>query len=112
MAAWVTIDEARDRWRDAPGDDDYLQDLLDLAQQQVLEFGPARIATTIADDPDAVPTNYRMAQLTQARNTWNAVKSDPLSQGIGDEGFVFRPFPMDWTVKQMIRPRRAKPVVA
>ena len=113
MAGWVTIEEARDRWRDAAAiDDEYLQELLDLAQLQVLEFGPQVTADAIAADPTTVPNNYRMAQLTQTRNVWNAVKTDPAAGGFGDEGFVIRPFPLDWTVKNMIRPKRAKPVVA
>jgi hypothetical protein len=55
--------------------------------------------------------NLVLAQITQARNIWNAVKTDPATQGIGDEGFVIRPFPMDWTVKNLIRPLTAIPVV-
>lgn len=112
MATWMDLEEVRERWRDAPANDEYLQEVLDVAQGQVLDYGPATTADLIDADPNAVPTNYRLAALTQARNIWNAVKTDPANQGIGDEGFIIRPFPMDWTVKNMIRPLRAKPVVA
>jgi hypothetical protein len=112
MAEWMDLEEVRDRWRDAPANDEYLQEVLDVAQGQVLDYGPQVTADLIAADPTAVPKNYRLAALTQARNVWNAVKSDPSTQGIGDEGFIIRPFPMDWTVKNMVRPLRAKPVVA
>jgi hypothetical protein len=125
MAGWITIDEARDWWRDAPADDDYLQMLLDMAQQQVLDYGPQRIADAIAGIsgivqdgglvvepvPGEVPNNYRLAQLSQARNIWNGVKQDPAYQGIGDEPFAFAPVDLTPKVQKMIRPRRAKPVV-
>jgi hypothetical protein len=109
---WVTIDEARDWWRDAAGiDDAYLQMILDMAEQQVLEFGSERIADEIAVS-GVVPNNYRLAQLTQTRNIWNKVKQDPGYQGIGDEPFAFIPVDLTQAVQKMIRPRRAKPVVA
>jgi len=104
-AGWATIADARAGWRDAPANDAQLWRLLDVARRQVIEWAPAREAGT------RPPSNEVTAQLTQARNVWNAVKSDPANQGIGDEGFVIRPFPMDWTVKNMIRPPSAKPVV-
>jgi hypothetical protein len=112
MATWLTPDEVADWWRDAPADPELLDLYLSSTVQQILAYGPAHIAEAIAADPEAVPDSYRLAELVQVRNIWNAVKSDPASQGIGDEGFVFRPFPMDWTVKQIIRPARAKPTVA
>ncbi|WP_457100317.1 head-tail connector protein [Microbacterium sp. P5_E9] len=110
MAGWLTLDEARDWWREAPDDDELLQLYLNNAANQVLAYGPQSTADAIAAGGE-VPDNYRLAQLSQTRNVWNAVKSDPSTGGIGDEGFVFRPFPMDWTVKAIIRPQRAKPVV-
>jgi hypothetical protein len=112
MAEWMTPDEVRERWRDAPANEDYLLEVMDTAKVQVLTYGPAAIAVAIAADPAAVPESYRLAHLVQTRNLWNAVKSDPMNQGIGDEGFIIRPFPMDWTVKNMVRPLSAKPVVA
>jgi hypothetical protein len=105
---WATIAAARAGWRDAPAADATLWRLLDVARQQVIEWAPADAFAVPGSRPAA---HLVTAQLTQARNVWNAVKTDPASQGIGDEGFVIRPFPMDWTVKNMIRPPRAKPVV-
>lgn len=112
MAEWMTLDEVRERWRDAPANDEYLQEVLDVAEDQVVAYGPQATADAIAADPLAVPVNYRLAALTQARNIWNAVKTDPANQGIGDEGFIIRPMDMDYAVMRMIRPRKAKPVVA
>jgi hypothetical protein len=106
---WLTVPDARSEWRDAPSSDAVLYRLLYSARLAVVTWGRAH-------DPELVaaprPTdNLVDAQRTQARNTWNAVKSDPANQGIGDEGFVIRPFPLDWTVKNLIRPQSAKPVV-
>lgn len=108
---WPTLEQVRARWRDAPASDVYLWALLDVARQQVLAWGPAAIADAIRLGTIPVPTNYVAARITQARNIWNAVKTDPSTGAIGDEGFLIRPFPLDWTVKQMIRPKRAKPTI-
>jgi len=110
MAGWLTLDEVQDWWRDAPADEDLLNLYLASTVEQILAYGPESTALAIAATGE-VPDSYRLAELVQLRNVWNAVKSDPASQGIGDEGFVFRPFPMDWTVKQIIRPARGKPTV-
>jgi hypothetical protein len=102
---WMTVDGAREVWRDAPSDDARLAQILDLAKQQVLAYAP----TLAADAP--VPANYREGQLMQSRNLWNAGRVDPSSGGIGEEDFVIRPFPLDWMVKQVLRPASGKPVV-
>lgn len=112
MAGWVSIDEIREWWRDAPYDDELLQLLLDVAQQQVLAYGPARIADDITADPDTVPDNYRLAQFNQTRNLWNSARVDPANQGIGVPDFTIPAYPLDWVIKAIIRPKRAKPTVA
>jgi hypothetical protein len=112
MATWMDLEEVRDRWRDAPALDEYLQEVMDVSKAQVLEYGPKATADAIAANPEAVPDGYRLAHLIQARNIWNSAKADPASQGIGDDGFIIRPYPMDLTTQKMIRPMRAKPVVA
>lgn len=98
---WHTLASARYAWADAPYDDFILEDLLEVSKMQCLAFAPA-----LAEDTITVPVNFRVAQLMQARNLWNASKTDPASGGYGDEGFVIRPFPMDWTVKNILRPKR------
>ena len=58
-----------------------------------------------------IPTRYALAQLMQAKNMWNAGRVDA-SGGIGDGGdFVIRPVPLDWHVKQLLRPKRGAPRV-
>jgi hypothetical protein len=39
----------------------------------------------------------------QVRNTWNATKTNPEGM-LGGGDFTVRPFPLDWMVRQLIRP--------
>lgn len=112
MAEWHTLESAREQWVDAPFDDDQLQDLLDVAQEAVLAYAPALIigALVIVDDilvpadENYVPVSYRVAQLMQARNVWNSSKASP--SGDFDNGsYGLTSFPLDWQVKQLLRPR-------
>lgn len=120
-ATWHTLDSARDEWNDAPADDNRLSVLLTVAYQAVAIYAPKFTAEdgTVSlgyEDPitgvitpvtdTTVPVNYREAQLMQARNHWNSVKVDPSNGAIGDDTFIMKPFPLDWVVKQTIRPQR------
>jgi hypothetical protein len=98
---WHTCDSAREEWRDAPTSDARLFQVLAQAREQVTEFAPALAAET------PIPSRYREGQMMQARNLWNAGRVDPGSGATGDEDFVIRPFPLDWMVKQVLRPQRA-----
>lgn len=102
---WYTLPAARADWQGAPLEDGRLHDLLVVARHQCLEFAP-----TLADDTP-IPAHYRQAQLMQARNIWNATKTDPGGSTLGPEGFSVPVFPLDWAVQQMLRPRRGKPVI-
>ena len=98
---WHTLDSIRDEWQDA----DYIPDvtlwgLLVMAKLQIVEFAPR------LEDDVPVPSQYRDAQRIQARNIWNAAKVSP-DGGIGTDDFVIRPLPLDWHVKQILRPRPA-----
>ena len=104
---WHTLDSARDEWGvgHAPQSDRRLFQMLELARQQVAAYAPA------LDDDAAVPLNYRQGQLMQAVNLYNAARVDPASGGDADDEFVLRPYPLDWMVKQVLRPARAVKVV-
>lgn len=108
VATWYTVEAARVDWRDAPLDHFRLLDLLEVAKAQCLAYAPLPADA----DPDYPPVGHRVAQLMQARNVWNASKTDPASGGIGDDGFMVRVFPMDWTVKALLRPKRAIGAIA
>lgn len=102
---WVTLSWARGEWRDAPTDDAQLFDLLELAKDQCLAFAP------VLAEGALVPVGYRKGQMMQARNIWNASKVDPSNGSFGSDTFVLRPFPLDWMVKQQLRPARGIPQV-
>lgn len=101
---WQTLDSARNEWTDAPYNDVQLFELLDIAAGQVLVYAPALVVGA------RIPTAYATAQLMQARNIWNASKVNP-SGDMGDGSFVITPKPLDWMIKQILRPKRAVPVM-
>lgn len=98
---WHTLATARAQWHDAPRLDVALHTLLAGARAQCEAYAPLLAAGA------PVPLGWRDAQLMQARNTWNASKLDPASAGIGGGELVFRPYPMDQTVRYLLRPRLA-----
>lgn len=107
---WYTLDLARDDWQDAPDANDSagdltLYDLLEVAKDQVLAFAPD------LDEDAFPPSNYRKAQLMQARNIWNVDKGDAGNGEMGLGGFVVTPKPLDWHVRQILRPKTGRPVV-
>ena len=109
MTIWHDIESARDEWIDAPMDDDVLEELLTVAQQQVVAYAPALPEPAEGEEQD-IPSNYRYAQLQQAKNLFNAGRVDSTG-GVGESDFVARPFPLDWVIRQILRPRRAVPRV-
>lgn len=99
---WHTLDSANDEWSDSRSvDDARLFQLLELARQQVVAYAPA-----LAEGARP-PINYREGQRMQARNILNSARAEA-----GEDGeFVLRPFPLDWMVKQILRPKSGVPVV-
>ncbi len=114
MAEWHDPASLRATWADAPSSDALVQELLEVAKQQVLAFAPE---LTLAEDgePDAEPAppaNYRMAQAYQARALYQASKANVNADVdvVGGE-FKVRVYPMDWNIKNMLRPQRGVPSV-
>ena len=85
-----------------PGSEDYEDSLafpLHVARIQCERFAPAVGAT--------VPENYVAAQVMQARALVRAgVVGSGDQTGYGETVTVF---PMDWTVKNLLRPKKGKP---
>lgn len=103
---WHTLDSARQEWGDAEALSDLnLFRLLELSRQQITVYGP-----TLAEGAP-VPENYKRAQLMQARNLLNAIRVDPASGNTGEDTFSLTPYPLDWVIKQVVRPLSAVPVV-
>jgi hypothetical protein len=100
---WHTLDTARIEWPDSDGlSDVQLFQILELGRQQVAAYAP-KLALNARP-----PVNYRHAQLMQARNLLNAGRAE----GEGEGEFVLRPFPLDWMVRQTLRPHQIIGVVA
>lgn len=99
---WYNVITARIDWDGAPESDGTLADLLDSARDQVLAYAPDLPAGT------AVPTRYKRGQLMQARNTYNAALSAGEQQVDAGGGVFVTIRPLDWGVKQVLRPKRAQ----
>ena len=75
---------------------------LTAAQTQCEAFAPALPDSTTTAN---VPANYKIAVLLQARALRRAstVNED---NGVGPDGLTVTVFPMDWSVKRLLRPER------
>lgn len=112
---WYTVESIRTPaegdasadWADSDDvPDALLNDLLEVARDAVLAFAPA----LPADYPAGrCPARYRLAHLMQTRNLWNAVGVDS-SGDFGGDDYTIRPVPLDWIIKQILRPKTAVPV--
>lgn len=103
---WATLDDARSQWADAEVIPDHvLWELLEIAKHQVIEFAP------VLAEGVMVPRHYVKGQLMQARNILNSSRVDAANGGDGEDTFMIRTFPLDWMVKQQLRPTRGIPVV-
>jgi hypothetical protein len=102
---WMSLEDARREWADAPQDDAVLADIL----------ASARLTCETYASPLGVgalpPPNYRVAQLMQARAVWNSVRSDSAADTFGPEGFTVRVYPLDANVRQQLKPRPGRPIV-
>jgi hypothetical protein len=109
MADWHTAASARDEWPDAPVDSDggdaRLESLLASAKEAVIAYAPA-----VSEPLEDIPDGYREAQLQQAQNMWNAGKASPSGDFDGGQ-YSLTTFPLDWAVRQLIRPKTGKPVI-
>ena len=88
-----------------PGGEDYGDDLafpLTVARHECVEFAPA-----LAEDAP-VPAHYVAGQVLQCRAL---VRAGVVGSGDQTGGYAetVTLFPLDWTVKQLLRPRRGRP---
>jgi len=96
--------------------------LLTSARIQCEEYAPdvayvagVRGATVVLDEADVmttavVPESWRQAQALQARALWRSGAAGSGDQ-IGGDGLAVTVFPLDWTVKRLLRPQRGLPVL-
>lgn len=107
MADWLTADdeELPTLWPDVPMNDDTATLYLSAAKEACLAYAPA------LPEGAAMPDGWRLAQALQARNTYNSSKAAPGGDFDGG-GYGISAFPLDWQVKQLLRPRRALGAIA
>lgn len=121
---WLTTADARGEayWPTCDLDNDGLHALLTSAEVQCTAYAPdvahaasvtgAQILDTDADDVPTealVPETWRKAQAFQARALHRSTLAGN-GDTIGGDGLTVTVFPLDWTVKALLRPAR-KPVV-
>jgi hypothetical protein len=101
VATWHTLSTARAEWSDAPKTDSTLTSLLIAARHQCEAFAPAAKIV----DATAIPEEFRMAHLMQARAIWQAQNTATNPAGEFEAGGqTVRVYPMDWNVKSLLRP--------
>jgi hypothetical protein len=99
---WVSIEQAREDWADAPTTDATLWGLLESAKLSCIPYAKKLEPGT------PPPANYVQAQLMQARNIWNSTKSDP-GDMLGADGFTIRTYELDRPIKGLLRPKIGRP---
>lgn len=112
VVGWLDTDEVREQWADAPLEDDELVNVLGAAWEQCAAYAPEAVGITVLPlDLALVPEAYKRAQLMQARSLYRAMLTGGNdTMGTGEFGVTV--FPMDWTVKALLRPKRGFPVLA
>lgn len=97
---WLTLEGARAQWADAPLDDVFLFQILDTAKEQCVAYAPALAVGAV------VPQRYVQAQVMQARAIYQSVIANQ-QDNVGVDGFQVRVFPLDFTIRALLRPKRA-----
>lgn len=104
---WLTADDPRtpNLW---PGSADLTTDLLELildaARDECIEFAPELV------HPELPPPRYVLAQAEHARNIARALDQQADQTGSYGDGVTLPTVPLDWHVKQRLRPK-SRPVV-
>lgn len=108
VIGWVNTETDLEDWADRP-DDSTLTLYLNAAYEQCVDFLPhVRNTETGLDEPvipAILPERFVLAQVMQARALYRSVLSGS-DNAIGMDGMQVTVFPMDWTVKNLLRPRR------
>ena len=101
MANWLpTRAEAVLHGTDAPADDEGLALYLEAAKEACLAYAPTPA------DPEDVPESWVLAQAYQARNIYNSGQAGAGSGDFDGGGYGLSTHPLDWQIKQLLRPRR------
>lgn len=102
--AWVSMDYAYRTWVDAPDDPLDLFLSLESARLACEAFAPA------LEEGQPRPLSYTRACLAQARAVWQSDRGTRDGE-LGAEGYAVPVYPLDWHVKQLLRPKSGVPIV-
>ncbi len=109
MPAWVDVTTDEELlgvlWADAPQPDAVLTALLTSAQRDCMAF--LDVPTDTALDADAfVAASWKQAVIVQARGRYRALVAGG-AESIGAD-FPITIHPLDWAVKQLLKPKSGK----
>lgn len=106
VGGWLTLAMARQLWPDATAIPDLpLWFILESAKAASVAYAPALPVGA------PIPPNWVQAQLSQARAVWNLMQTAPQSDLIGYDQSAIRVYPLDYNVRQLLRPKSGKPVM-
>jgi hypothetical protein len=113
MARWIDLDDPADAalvetlWADAPFQEGATRALLDGAQRDCATFASVTDLPLPADDPDGLTTAaFKQANILQARGRHRSTVAG--GEPLGGE-FPITIHPLDWAVKQLLRPALGLP---
>ena len=90
-------------WRDGrDGNWDAVSLYVDAAEAAVLAYAPRNLDGTPAVGSAAL----QVAIVMQARNLYNSAKASPSTGEFDGSGFGLTTMPLDWQIKQLLRPQR------
>lgn len=113
---WLTLDEIRLLWADAPADDFQLELLLEASRLTCVSHSlledttqsPALLRHWREGDP--VPADYLTAQRLQAMAIWRTTQTSVSEDTIGFDQTAVRVWPMNSDIRTLLRPPR-RPVI-
>ncbi|WP_295012499.1 hypothetical protein [uncultured Microbacterium sp.] len=107
MATWLTANDPQlpELWADMPVMESVTTLYLAAAKEACIAYAPA-----LPSGVTEIPDGWRLAQALQAQNAWNANQAAP-SPDFDGSGYGVTTHPLDWQVKQLLRPKRAIGVV-
>lgn len=106
---WLTTAQAEALWADAAHlDPEVLDLLLASAYDDCIAFLPDGSADVLLAD---VPKSWLLAQAYQARARYNAILAGGDNQAGSDDQTVTI-WPLDFHIKQLLRPKHGKPSIA
>lgn len=106
----ATTAQAKAQWADATNlPDATLQELLDAAWQQCLDYLPDTVVAGFATTAASTYPTYRLANIYAARDLWTAFRRD--GDVIGFDTYAVRVRPLSDQVRALLRPPTGLPVV-